>query len=287
MTFMSGETRQKIVEKEKKERKMGINVRRTGWLALSLLLCAQLVGAQIMVSGVVRDGDGSPVEGAAIFFINQADSTLGEAASRTAADGAYAVDLAPIVGSTGIGAASWGRLKGGLDVSRGKLASALGLEDLLFEVYIQGDDIESFSQRNLVVPDDRELDFTVVRLPVPQESAIDSALAETIFQVFQAAFFASLIQDPTTVEGVSGQLMISGNTWAFEDYSPDGELFIAGELEVKKDQFPRIPVKGDLLLSGAAQGTMSADMTVILEGLNFSVEGVLKFNGQELDIEGL
>lgn len=266
---------------------MAISVRRTGWLGLSLLLYAQIVCAQIVVSGVVRDSDGSPVEGGEISFVNQADSTLGVASSKTAADGGYAVDLAPIVGSTGIGAASWGRIKGGLGDSRKKPTRALGLEDLRFQVDIRGDDIEPFSQGGVVVPQDRKLDFTVVRLPVPQESPIDSALAGMIFQVFQAAFFASLIQDPTTVEGVSGQLTVSGNTWVFEDYSPDGGLFIAGELKVEKELFPRIPVRGDLQLSGSQEGTLSADMTVILDGLNFSVEGVLKFNGQELDLEGL
>ena len=266
---------------------MDISMRKTGWLGLCLLLYAQVVGAQIVVSGVVRDGDGAPVESADIVFVNQADSTLGAASSQTAADGAYEVDLAPIVGSTGIGAASWGGIKGEFGESREKPTRALELEDLRFQVSIQADDIEPFTQKDVVIPEDRELDFAVVRLAAVEEPVVDSAVAEMIFQVFQAAFFASLIQDPTTVEGESGQLNIDGNTWVFEDYSPDGELFIAGELEVKKDEFPNIPVKGDLQLSGSQEGTLSADVTVTVQGLDFSVEGVLKLNGQELDLEGL
>ena len=46
-------------------------------------------------------------------------------------------------------------------------------------------------------------------------------LAGALMQSLQEAFFASLLADPTSVEGETGSLEISGNTWTFNGYSTD------------------------------------------------------------------
>ena len=89
-------------------------------------------------------------------------------------------------------------------------------------------------------------------------------LAGALVQSLQEAFFASLIQDPTTVEGEQGTLEIAGNIWTFKGYSPDGLLFLDGQLTVEKDKFPNIPAAGELELTGSTQGAMIIDIMVVV-----------------------
>jgi len=112
-------------------------------------------------------------------------------------------------------------------------------------------------------------------------------LAGTLVQSMQAAFFASLVEDPTTVEGMAGVLEITGNIWDFKDYSPDGELIINGQLTVEKDLFPNIPARGELTLSGSQEGTLIVDILVGVQGVEFTATGTLQLNDQVWDMAEL
>lgn len=105
-------------------------------------------------------------------------------------------------------------------------------------------------------------------------------LAGTLVQSLQEAFFASLIQDPTTVDGEQGTLDIAGNTWIFKGYSPDGLLFLDGQLIVEKDKFPNIPAKGELELAGSTEGTMIIDIMVIVQGVDITSTGTIQLGDQ-------
>ena len=105
-------------------------------------------------------------------------------------------------------------------------------------------------------------------------------LAGTLVQSLQEAFFASLIQDPTTVQGEQGTLEIAGNDWTFNGYSPDGLLFLDGQLTVEKDKFPNIPATGELELTGSTQGTMIIDIMVIVQGVDITSTGTIQLGDQ-------
>jgi hypothetical protein len=109
-------------------------------------------------------------------------------------------------------------------------------------------------------------------------------LAGALMQSLQSAFFASLIADPTSVEGEEGILEISGNKWTFNHFSTDGELFIEGELTVDKELFPEIPVKGELQLSGTEEGPLIIDMVVSVQGTDFVPTGTIQLNDEVWDM---
>jgi len=109
-------------------------------------------------------------------------------------------------------------------------------------------------------------------------------LAGALMQSLQEAFFASLLADPTSVEGEEGDLQIVGNKWTFNNYSNDSKLFIDGVLMVDKEQFPDIPVEGELQLSGTQEGTLVVDMTVSVQGVEFAATGTIKLGDQVCDI---
>jgi len=112
-------------------------------------------------------------------------------------------------------------------------------------------------------------------------------LAGALMQSLQEAFFASLLADPTSVEGETGSLEISGNTWTFNGYSTDSKLFIDGKLTVDKEQFPNIPVEGELQLSGTQEGTLIVDMMVSVQGVEFAATGTIQLGDQIWDIAEL
>lgn len=122
----------------------------------------------------------------------------------------------------------------------------------------------------------------------PAEGAEEIAfLAGALMQSLQEAFFASLLADPTSVEGEEGLLEISGNKWTFNSYSSDGELFLDGELTVDKELFPNIPVKGELQLSGTEEGPLIIDMMVSVQGVEFAATGTIQLGDQVWDMAEL
>ena len=109
--------------------------------------------------------------------------------------------------------------------------------------------------------------------PSPDEVArLASALAVTIQQGILAA-----LAGEGTVAGSSGELRVEGMRWRFNRYSPEGEVFIDGEMTVDAAGTPMI-VSGELSLSGSLSGSLMLDLsynpTSGVFGGDIAVDGV-------------
>lgn len=113
------------------------------------------------------------------------------------------------------------------------------------------------------------------------------ALTGVLVQSFQSAFFASLVADTTSIAGVEGRVQIMGNTWSMEGYSPDGLLFLDGTLNVGKELFPNIPVKGTINLSGAQEAVMVMDMVIAVQGTELGATGTITIDDVAFNIADL
>ena len=79
-----------------------------------------------------------------------------------------------------------------------------------------------------------------------------------------------------TVQGSSGELRVEGMSWRFNRYSPEGEVFIDGELTVDAAVLPMI-VRGELSLSGSLSGSLILDLSYNLTNGVFS--GAISVDG--------
>ena len=133
---------------------------------------------------------------------------------------------------------------------------------------------------NSTGPDDE------VQRGIPPEAV---AVTNVLVQSFQSAFFASLAADTTAVAGFNGEglVQIEGKKWTMIEYSPDGVLFLDGTLNVDKDFYPNIPVKGNINMSGAQEGVLVLDMTVIVQENILSATGTVQLDGVVYDMADL
>ena len=125
-----------------------------------------------------------------------------------------------------------------------------------------------------------------VQRGIPPEAV---AVTNVLVQSFQSAFFASLAADTTAVAGFNGEglVQIEGKKWTMIEYSPDGVLFLDGTLNVDKDFYPNIPVKGNINMSGAQEGVLVLDMTVIVQENILSATGTVQLDGVVYDMADL
>ena len=65
------------------------------------------------------------------------------------------------------------------------------------------------------------------------------------------------------VEGEGGRVVMTLTKWTFEQYSPNGQLVVDGELVLNVLAQP-ITLKGVIQISGSQEGTAEFDMTVDL-----------------------
>ena len=100
--------------------------------------------------------------------------------------------------------------------------------------------------------------------------------------------FAQLLAGEQVVEGEQGSVTIALPSWRFDQYSPEGQLVLDGELILDLLAQP-IALQGELEVSGTHQGTMLVNMTIDLsEGMeNPNLGGTLNFNGEEFEIAEL
>ena len=133
---------------------------------------------------------------------------------------------------------------------------------------------------NSTGPDDE------VQRGIPPEAV---AVTNVLVQSFQSVFFASLAADTTAVAGFNGEglVQIEGKKWTMIEYSPDGVLFLDGTLNVDKDFYPNIPVKGNINMSGAQEGVLVLDMTVIVQENILSATGTVQLDGVVYDMADL
>ena len=102
------------------------------------------------------------------------------------------------------------------------------------------------------------------------------ALTNALISYFQNALLVALTSDEATIDGTSsGTLAIAGNEWVLTDYSSDGLLVLNGTLNVGKDQFPSIPITGEITASGAFDATVLLDILVDVSGDEPSLSGTI------------
>ena len=100
------------------------------------------------------------------------------------------------------------------------------------------------------------------------------SLTNTLISYFQNVLLIALTSDTVTIDGAGGgTLAIAGNEWMLTDYSSDGLLVLNGTLNVGEDQFPRIPITGEIAVSGASDATVLLDLVVDLSGDEPSLSG--------------
>jgi hypothetical protein len=101
-------------------------------------------------------------------------------------------------------------------------------------------------------------------------------LVKALAFTFQQGIIAALAGEGT-IGGVSGELRVKGMQWRFDRYSPEGEVFIGGELIVDSAQRPMI-MHGELDLSGALSGVLIIELSYNVSNGVFSgtitVDGV-------------
>ena len=102
------------------------------------------------------------------------------------------------------------------------------------------------------------------------------SLTNTLISYFQNVLLVALTSDEVTINGAGGgTLTIAGNEWVLTDYSSDGLLVLNGTLNVGEDQFPRIPITGDIAASGASDATVALDLVVDMSGDTPSLSGTV------------
>ncbi len=120
----------------------------------------------------------------------------------------------------------------------------------------------------------------------PEElTAFTGALVGDLISAFSAIILSG--GDVTLTDSTGGgTLEIVGETWSFENYSPDGQVFIDGALTVIATQMP-IPISGELTLTGAIEGEAIVDMEVSMQiGQDppYVPAGTITFNGVTYDV---
>ena len=114
------------------------------------------------------------------------------------------------------------------------------------------------------------------------------SLTNALISYFQDALLVALTSDEATLDGASGGVLaILGNEWVLVEYSPDGTLVLNGILNVGEDQFPVIPITGELAVSGATDTTVLLDLLVDLSGTEPSATGTLTVGGEPYDISDI
>jgi len=123
--------------------------------------------------------------------------------------------------------------------------------------------------------------------PEADNLAAATSIANALVKIIREGFFASLIADPTAINGKTGSVDLVGNKWTFNNYSPDGQMFLSGDLLVEKDKFPNIPIKGVLVVTGSAEAVPIIDIVAIVQGVEITATGIITLNGIEYGIAGL
>lgn len=112
-------------------------------------------------------------------------------------------------------------------------------------------------------------------------------LTGTLIGSLQTAFFAVLVAYTASVPGISRTVEIMANDWALRNFLPDGQLLLNGALMSSKEQYPNIPVTGDITYGGAMEGALSLDMLVSVDATDLSTTGTVIIDGVEFYIAEL
>lgn len=109
-----------------------------------------------------------------------------------------------------------------------------------------------------------------------QTSELEAAnLVQALPVTFQQGIVAAQAGEGS-LQGVSGTLSVVGEQWRFDRYSPEGEVFIDGELTVDAAQQPMV-IRGELDLSGMLSGVLFIDLSY--NSSNGIFDGVITVDG--------
>ena len=89
------------------------------------------------------------------------------------------------------------------------------------------------------------------------------------------------------VQGAGGgQVLVEGTSFIFQDYSPDGELIISGQLDMELLASP-VTLKGTIQLSGSMEFEVVVDMTIDVTQDPFTYGGTLTVDEEVFDVTEL
>jgi acetylornithine deacetylase/succinyl-diaminopimelate desuccinylase-like protein len=89
------------------------------------------------------------------------------------------------------------------------------------------------------------------------------------------------------VQGAGGgQVLVEGTSFIFQDYSPDGELIIGGQLDMELLASP-VTLKGTIQLSGSMEFEVVVDMTIDVTQDPFTYGGTLTVDEEVFDVTEL
>ena len=80
-----------------------------------------------------------------------------------------------------------------------------------------------------------------------------------------------------------GQVLVEGTSFIFQQYSPDGELVIDGQLDLNVLASP-VTLKGTIQLAGSMEFEVLVDMTINILDEPISYGGTLIVDGEVFDV---
>lgn len=83
-----------------------------------------------------------------------------------------------------------------------------------------------------------------------------------------------------------GQVVVEGTSFIFQEYSPDGELVIGGQLDLNILASP-VTLKGTIELTGSMEYPVIVDMTIDVTSDPFLYGGTLTVDGEVFDVAEL
>ena len=92
----------------------------------------------------------------------------------------------------------------------------------------------------------------------------DEEEAVAVFMDLQESLapIASLLLTGGTAQGEQGTATVADGMLSFEDYSPDGELVVNGDLAISPSGLTGLSLTGTLDLTGSYEGEVGVDLTV-------------------------
>ena len=107
---------------------------------------------------------------------------------------------------------------------------------------------------------------------------MEQALANSVALIFTGG---------GSVQGAGGgQVLVEGTSFIFQDYSPDGELIIGGQLDMELLASP-VTLKGTIQLSGSMEFEVVVDMTIDVTQDPFTYGGTLTVDEEVFDVTEL